>query len=160
MSSWLAVVRGMQFAVYWVQPTNRCLTRTIGVINCQNSHVLPVSCPVIISVSSAEVHIQGWEFEFWETAVFMPWRASADNLKSKLLNSSCLFVSMDKSAQEVFFSLYRDKSESLCGIQSMLLSRGSLSSWSLWCMRGLSSRLWLCKRHCYPKQWILLEVVR
>lgn len=38
--------------------------------------------------------------------------------------------------------------------------RHSSSSWSLWCMRGLSSRLRLCKRHSDSKQWILLEVVR
>ena len=54
--------------------------------------------------------------------------ASADNLQCLLLNSFWLFVSMDKSVLKVFFSLYRDEFESLCGIQSMLLSLGSLSS--------------------------------
>ena len=58
----------------------------------------------------------------------MPRSASADSLQFKLLNSFCLFVSTDKSAEKVFLSLCRDKSENLCGIQSMLLSVGSLSS--------------------------------
>ena len=58
----------------------------------------------------------------------MPLSASADNLQCLLLNSFCLFVSIDKSVLKVFFSLYRDEFESLCGIQSMLLSLGSLSS--------------------------------
>lgn len=115
--------------------------------------VQKVKCHVFLAF------ITGWE-DFWEINVFVPRSAWADNLQFKLLNSSCLFVSTDKSAEKVFLFLYRDKSESLCGIQSMFLSLGSLSSWSLWCMRGLSSRLRLCKRHCDSRQWILLEVVR